>query len=557
MVVMVASPAFTEADIKLAAGARSFERGLDYLSAVADLEVTSSRITASVYGNDEYRVCLIAGDEGLGGGCTCPHGQDGFFCKHCVAVGLSVLGMGEDLTRHMEAAQASRQALESWLQSLSKQELLAELLGLLDEDKDLRERFELRVAAANADTVTVRRAVMELVTPPRREYIDYNQAHSYTSDVYKAAAAIDDLIENGEAADAIEIAREAIDQIAGACGSVDDSSGSVVDAGYELLAAHLRACQAAPPDPVSLGDYLAELLLYDDYGFGPDLEDYAELLGDRGTATVRERVAAAYAEDPKGWRAKMLMESIARAEGDVDAVIAIYAADLDDRGLSYVRIARELDQVDRADEALGWAERGLREAAHPDHQLIEYLASRYAAAGRDHAVLGLRRDRFRAERTLANYRALRQAATEAGTWSAERDEALALLRQDARDARNRVPWPWSGAVLIDALLDDGDVDDAWAAAQNVATDPQWRRLADASITSRPADALAVYLKAIGSLKGMTGDKAYRQMAALLLSARACHDALGTTGEFKRYLVLFRMEQKRKRNLMKILDENGL
>ena len=101
------------------------------------------------------------------------------------------------------------------------------------------------------------------------------------------------------------------------------------------------------------------------------------------------------------------------------------------------------------------------------------------------------------------------------------------------------------------------MDDAWAAAQNVATDPQWRRLADASITSRPADALAVYLKAIGSLKGMTGDKAYRQMAALLLSARACHDALGTTGEFKRYLVLFRIEQKRKRNLMKILDENGL
>jgi hypothetical protein len=56
---------------------------------------------------------------------------------------------------------------------------------------------------------------------------------------------------------------------------------------------------------------------------------------------------------------------------------------------------------------------------------------------------------------------------------------------------------------------------------------------------------------------MTGDKAYQQMAALLLSARACRDALGTTGEFKRYLVLFRMEQKRKGNLMKILDQNGL
>ena len=116
-------------------------------------------------------------------------------------------------------------------------------------------------------------------------------------------------------------------------------------------------------------------------------------------------------------------------------MIAIYAADLDDRGFAHIRIARELDEADRADEALGWA--------------------------------------------------------------------------------------------------------------------------DASITSRPGDALAIYLKAIGSLKGMTGDNAYRQIAALLLSARACHDALGTADEFKRYLVLFRMEQKRKRNLMKILDQNGL
>ncbi|HET9899361.1 MAG TPA: hypothetical protein VFQ44_30920 [Streptosporangiaceae bacterium] len=33
---------FTKADLELAAGARSYERGLDYLHAVADLEVTGS-----------------------------------------------------------------------------------------------------------------------------------------------------------------------------------------------------------------------------------------------------------------------------------------------------------------------------------------------------------------------------------------------------------------------------------------------------------------------------------------------------------------------------------
>src|SRR5271155_1794285 len=103
MVRMAASPAFTEADIRRAAGDKSFTRGLDYLDAVEDLEMASTEITASVCGSSEYRVCLAVGDEGLTGECTCPYGREGFFCKHCVAVGLSVLKMGGDLPQRIEA----------------------------------------------------------------------------------------------------------------------------------------------------------------------------------------------------------------------------------------------------------------------------------------------------------------------------------------------------------------------------------------------------------------------------------------------------------------------
>lgn len=56
---------------------------------------------------------------------------------------------------------------------------------------------------------------------------------------------------------------------------------------------------------------------------------------------------------------------------------------------------------------------------------------------------------------------------------------------------------------------------------------------------------------------MTGDGTYRQIARLLLSIRDCHQRLGTMAEFTRYLTVLRMGQKRKRNLMKILDQNGL
>jgi uncharacterized Zn finger protein len=552
MVHMASSPAFTEADIKRAAGDKSFERGLDYVDAVEDLEIGDAEIAASVYGNSEYRVCLAFGDERLTGDCTCPYGREGFFCKHCVAVAMCVLKMGDD--QPLAAMQAGRQALESWLGSLSKQELLAELLALLREDRDLRRRVELRAASASADAVTVRRAVRELIMP-RRSSADYIEASQYADDVHKAATAIGDLIDAGGAADAIGITREAIDLFTEALQYVDEA-GWLGDAANDLLDVHLRACQAARTAPESLGDYLADLLLGDS-DLQPYLGDYAGLLGDVGLATVRKRIAAAYAEHPADWRAKSLMEGMAKADGNVDALIAIYAAELDNHGWNHLRIARELDEAHRGAEALDWAERGLREAPHPDQQLVDYLAGRYGAAGRHDDVLSLRRDRFRAERTLASYQALRGAATDSGVWPAERAEALARLGKDVYRPADRVSWGPDGPVLIDALLDDGDLDAAWEAAEDAASDAQWLRLADASAATRPADALSVYLRAIAPLKSLTGERVYHRMATLLLSARACHETLGTTDRFAQYMTALRLDQKRKRNLIKVLDQAGL
>jgi hypothetical protein len=562
MVRMAAAPGFTEADIQRIAGSRSFGRGVEYVDAVADLEISDSRITATVHGTHQYRVNLTTDGGQFDGTCTCPHGQEGFFCKHCVATGLAVLELGDDLPGHLQASQIRETSLRSWLESLSQEELLAELLDLIADDPDLRRRFELRAAAEHADAAAIRRAVRELIEVSG--YIDYDDAWNYAQGVHKAADAIGSLIEAGGAAQAIGIAREAIALLTGAFESADDSSGMIGDSAYHMLEVHLRACQVAPPDPVSLADYLAGLLLNDDYGLAPDIDDYASLLGDAGTARIRQRIAAAFGERPHDYRARSLMERIVKAEGDVDALIGIYAAELDDRGWAHLRIAHELDGASRHGEALGWAERGLREADRPDDKLVDYLAERYAADGRADDVLALRRSRFEAERTLAHYQALRRAAEDSGTWTADRAEALARLREDARmgPARGYLNWAWGGPVLVEALIDDGDLDDAWTAvttgaAKTTATHDQRLRLADALSASRPADALPVYLTAIEPLRSQTGDQTYRLMARLLLSARGCHEKLGTTAEFTRYLAALRADQKRKRNLMKILDANGL
>jgi hypothetical protein len=567
MAGMPTMPGFTEADLRELAGARSFERGLGYAGQVSGLDIagtditgtgsTGTEITATVSGTDDYDVWLAPGDQGLQWDCSCPFGREGFFCKHCVAVGLAMLEPGA--RDQVSVTRARRDSVEHWLGSLSRSDLLAELRGLLAADRDLRRRFELRAAAAGGDTLAIRRTTRELITPRRGGYLAPDEADAYADGVWEVAAVIDGLAKAGAGEQAIQAAREAVGELGRAFERLDDSSGSVRGAAAELLAAHLRACQAAPPDPASLAHYLARLALHDPYGIAPDLSDYAGLLGAAGLRRLRQQITAAAAGRPADPR---LTESLLRAEGNVDGVVALRAASLDDRGWGHLAIADELDHADRGDEALAWAERGLREARHPDGRLVEYLAGRYAAAGRADDVLTLRRDRFTADPTLAGYQKLRQAATAARRWPAEREEALGRLAAEARTGRPRVAGAldWTGPVLVDALLDDGETDAAWAAAAAAPDDTspaQWLRLADLVAAARPADALAVYLRLIEPLRSHAGDKIYEQAARLLRGARACHQALGTAAEFERYLALFRADQKRKPNLMRLLDRHGL
>lgn len=79
------------------AGTKSYWRGLTYRDAVLSLRVYSRHVAARVRGSDDdaYVVELSWSGTHLAGSCSCPHGSEGFFCKHCVAVGLVLLDRGQ------------------------------------------------------------------------------------------------------------------------------------------------------------------------------------------------------------------------------------------------------------------------------------------------------------------------------------------------------------------------------------------------------------------------------------------------------------------------------
>jgi hypothetical protein len=79
---------------------------------------------------------------------------------------------------------------------------------------------------------------------------------------------------------------------------------------------------------------------------------------------------------------------------------------------------------------------------------------------------------------------LRAAAQAAGCWESEHAPALDLLRADASAGQER--FGYEGPVLIDGLIDDGDLDAAWREAEGRAGRRQWLTLADLIRDARPA-----------------------------------------------------------------------
>ncbi|MFF8995166.1 SWIM zinc finger domain-containing protein [Streptomyces sp. NPDC014983] len=554
----------TEANLKKLAGARSFERGLGYLDAVSGVEIGDSWVTATVHGTERYEVELtLDGPGGLAGECDCPYGLEGNFCKHLVALGLTVLARRERLPRQRKAARERAQDLDGWLSVLSKEELLALLREQIDGDRQLRLRLELRAASASGDLAAVRsriRGLLDIGPFTRYGYVEYADARAYADQAGQAVSAIGALTGSGRAADAITLARETMRLLAEAVESVDDSDGWLGRIGADLADAHLDACRAARPDPEELARWLVGHVLGDIDDGLTDIDplDYEDVLGEEGMAVLRKSAVEAWQGNRRGWAEKYLMERLAKAGGDVDTVIAVHAADLSPNGHTHLVIARELDTARRADEALDWAERGIRETrdlSDVDTALVDYLCDRYTQADRPSDAVAVRRDHFRARRTLAAYQQLRAAARTGDCWPAERAGALALLRADAE--RRQQGW-YGGSVLVDALLDDKDVDAAWqAATQTGAHDRQWLALADQARADRPADALGVYLRLAEPLTKQTGNAVYEQLVALQLSMRDCHRRLGTEDEFAVHVTALRTAQKRKRNLMRLMDQHSL
>jgi uncharacterized Zn finger protein len=153
-----AGPAVRELLLRLA-GPKAFVRGESYLAdgRVRSLHQDGPVLAGVVEGKESYRVEVQRGGPGrsqLIAACTCPHGADGLFCKHAVAVALA--GLEERDTR-----EETDDGLRGWLER-QRHGLLVDLLAeAAEEDPALAARLAERRARDAEGPPPPRRSTVE------------------------------------------------------------------------------------------------------------------------------------------------------------------------------------------------------------------------------------------------------------------------------------------------------------------------------------------------------------------------------------------------------------
>jgi uncharacterized Zn finger protein len=312
-----------------------------------------------------------------------------------------------------------------------------------------------------------------------------------------------------------------------------------------------------------------------DVFFGAALQ-YAEILGAKGMKVYRELAVAEWAKVPvrtgkqersewgEHFRITHIMESLAKASGDIEQLAAVMSRDLTS-AYSYWKIAEVYREASQHDNALLWAEKGLK--AFPDHtdaRLREFAAEEYHRRRRHDDAMTLMWAEFLERAHLESYQKLERHARKAGAWPAWRERALAEIRlritkaKEAARGQTRPRWMQAdndNSPLVEIFLYEGNPDEAWREAQaGGCSDNLWLRLAAAREKEHPEDAAPIYMKQAEAAVAETRNGRYEESVDLLVKAAAVMWRMECGAEFVRHLEALRVKYKIKRNFIKLVEQ---
>lgn len=571
--------AFARRPLESIADRRSFERGVLYAAngRVGKRTATESSVKAKVRGSSSYQVKLSLDDGEPGFECSCPVGMEGRFCKHAVALALVVTEATADPDQQAEAVLDIR----AYLGGLDHEALVELLVERAAEDEHFDARLRMSAARAieAAPPIAVFRHALDEAFVVG-DYVGYREMYGYATNIESVLDSLRELLDDGQAEAVIALAEHAVDRAEDAVGYVDDSDGWMSTIAERLQELHYEACRAAKPEPVALARTLFERERHsgDLDVFHGAASTYAKVLGKKGLAEYRRLAQEEWDALPslapgqeersyssQRFRITQIMETLAELTGDVDAVVDVLARD-QSSAYQFVRIAELYTKAGRYDDALAWAEKGLALHGGSDSRLVEAAAAEYHRAGRGADAVRVAWDAYDASPALRTYRQLAEQATRAGLWPDWHETSLALLREriahkDRKPARGRATrWAAPGvdsSTLVEVLLHDGDVEQAWAEASAAGCRRDlWLKLAGLREAEHPLEAIPIWQGEIERVIDAKNNQAYAEAIDLIIRVRRLMRAADCEADFPPYTAKLRTQHKPKRNLMKLFDERS-
>ncbi len=582
----------TEKNLRSLTDSGRYQRGRDYFNdgAVTNLREYRGRITATVTGSQNYQVKLWEEDGQLEYECSCPDGQDYEFCKHCVAVGLTLLEQtgtgtisknksGRRKPRKKGRKEITSEDIHAWLQTQDSVLLADLLMEQAIDDERLYRQLILKVAdniGGDTNISIVQAALKETILPGY--FIDYHAAYNYADNVQAAIDSVETLLKDGQAEAVIQLTEFALYKAEEALQTIDDSDGHMSFIFERLQALHLLACTKAKPDPETLARRLFEWELKGEWDvFSGAVGTYAKVLGKHGLALYRELAQAEWHKvkplspgadtltnyDSRHFSITHIMETLAEQTGDVEALVEVLSRNLSSP-YSFLRIAEAYKKAGRHDKALDWAERGINAFPKtPDRRLQEFVADEYHRLKRhDEAMLLIWR-LFTDRPGLESYRELKQHATRCKQWSNWRNQALdhlhkLLKKKPAKRKPGEFYFDYASGfrtALVEIYLWEKNADAAWELAQEgTLHDALWLQLATQREKQHPEDAIQVYRTLVESAVKQTNNAAYRQAVNYLTQLRKLMKRTGQEIAFESYLNALRTTYKRKRNFIAMTDK---
>jgi tetratricopeptide (TPR) repeat protein len=270
-------------------------------------------------------------------------------------------------------------------------------------------------------------------------YLDGPAGAEYAKNAEPVVAALAELAQAGRAEEAIQLTERALTILVEVLGRADDWAGMIGDLVRRLLDIHLDASRAARAagrpggqggqgrDPLRLAAWLVRFGLDDQDWFAVDVDTYAEPLGAAGVALYREEVDRRWSAGDRSFGVRRAKERLAFLDRDIDTLVELLGGNLAS-SRQYLHVAAAMRQLDRYDDALSWALRGVAERPDPlVGKLYDFAVTEHLRRGNTEEALALRRRQHRHQRTEASYLALRSIARAVGTWADDGPAALALI----------------------------------------------------------------------------------------------------------------------------------